>query len=70
MAAQNGEPGVNTHLTGASNSQLGNNSQPEIVCPAAAGLSSQPGETLAKTLSDINVNMGTMTSLLQTIAAR
>ena len=69
MSAENGEPGV-SHLTGASNSQPGNNSQPEIVCPAEAGLSSQPGENLAKTLSDINVNMGTMASLLKTIVAR
>ena len=69
MSAENGEPGV-SHLTGASNSQPGNNSQPEIVYPAEAGLSSQPGENLAKTLSDINVNMGTMASLLKTIVAR
>ena len=72
MSAENGESGV-SHLTGASNSQPGNNSQPEIVLPDEAGLSSQPGENLAKTLSDINVNMvnmGTMASLLQTIVAR
>ena len=69
MSAENGEPRV-SHLTGALNSQPGNNSQPEIARPAEAGLSSQPGENLAKTLSDINVNMGTMTSLLQTIVAR
>ena len=68
MSAGNGEPGV-SHLTGASNSQPGNNSQPEIVCPAEAVLSSQPGENLAKTLSDINVNMGTMASLFKTIVA-
>ena len=65
MSAENREPGV-SHQTGASNSQPGNNSQPEIIHPAEAGLSSQPGKTLA----DINVNMGTMASLLQTIEAR
>ena len=55
----------------ASVSQPGNNAQPEIVHPAEAGSSSsQPGETLAKTLLDINVNMCTMASLLQTIVAR
>ena len=59
-----------TKLSGDSNSQPGDNSQPEIVHPAEAGLSSQPGETLAKTLSDININVGTMASLLQTIVAR
>ena len=69
MSAKNGESGV-SHLTGVSNSQPGNNSQPEIFRHVKAGLSSQPGENLAKTLSDINVNMGTMTSLLQTIVAR
>ena len=69
MSAENGEPGV-SHRTGASNSQPGGNSQPEIVHPAEAGLSSKPGETLAKTLSDISVNMGTMASLSQTIVAR
>ena len=42
-----------------------------MVQPAEAGLSkSQPGGTLAKTLSDINANMGTMASLLKTIVAR
>ena len=70
MSAENGELGV-SHRTDASFSQPGNNAQPEIVRPAEAGSSSsQPGETLAKTLSDINVNMGTMASLLQTIVAR
>ena len=70
MLAENGELDV-SHRTHASVSQPGNTAQPEIVCPAEAGSSSsQPGETLAKTLSDINVNMGTMASLLQTIAAR
>ena len=70
MSAENGELGV-SHRTDASVSQPGNNAQPEIVRPAEAGSSSsQPGETLAKTLSDINVNMGTMASLLQTIVAR
>ena len=69
MSAENGEPGA-SHQTGASNSQPGDNSQPEIVRPAEAGLCSQPGETLAKTLSGININMGTMASLLQTIVAR
>ena len=65
-----GELGV-SHRTDASVSQPGNNAQPEIVHPAEAGSSgSQPGETLAKTLSDINVNMCTMASLLQTIVAR
>lgn len=60
-----------SHQTGASNSQPGGISQPEIVRPAEAGLSnSQPGETLATTLSDINANMGKMASLLQTIVAR
>ena len=60
-----------SHRTDASVSQPGNNAQPEIVHPAEAGSSgSQPGETLAKTLSDINVNMCTMASLLQTIVAR
>ena len=69
MSAENGELGV-SHRTDASVSQPGNNAQPEIVLPAEAGSSSsQPGETLAKTLSDINVNMGTMASLLQTIVA-
>ena len=70
MSAENGELGV-SHRTDASVSQPGNNAQPEIVRPAEAGSSSsQPGETLPKTLSDINVNMGTMASLLQTIVAR
>lgn len=70
MSAANGELDV-SHQTGASDSQPGNNSQREIVRPAEAGLSSsQLSETLAKTLSDINVNMGTMASLLQTIVAR
>ena len=70
MSAENGELGI-SHRTDASVSQPGNNAQPEIVRPAEAGSSSsQPGETLAKTLSDINVNMGTMASLLQTIVAR
>lgn len=70
MSAENGELGV-SHRTDASVSQPGNNAQPEIVRPAEAGSSSsQPGKTLAKTLSDINVNMGTMASLLQTIVAR
>ena len=70
MSAENGELGV-SHRTDASVSQPGNNVQPEIVRPAEAGSSSsQPGETLAKTLSDINVNMGTIASLLQTIVAR
>ena len=69
MSAENGELGV-SHRTDASVSQPGNNAQPEIVRPAEAGSSSsQPGKTLAKTLSDINVNMGTMASLLQTIVA-
>ena len=69
MPTENDEFGVN-HQTGASNSQPGDNFQPEIVHPAEIGLSSQPGETLAKTLSDIDINMGTMASLLQTIVAR
>ena len=70
MSAENGELDV-SRRTHASVSQPGNTAQPEIVCPAEAGSSSsQPGETLAKTLSDINVNMGTMASLLQTIAVR
>ena len=70
MSAENGELGV-SHRTDASVSQPGNNAQPEIVCSAEAGSSSsQPGETVAKTLLDINVNMGTMASLLQTIVAR
>ena len=70
MSAENGELGV-SHRTDASVSQPGNNAQPEIVRPAEAGSSSsQPGETLPKTLSDINVNMGTMASLLQSIVAR
>ena len=71
MSAEYREPGV-SHQTGASNSQPGDDSQrePEIVHPAEAGLSSKPGETLAKTLSDISVNMGTMASLSQTIVAR
>ena len=70
MSAENGELGV-SHRADASVSQPGNNAQPEIVRPAEAGSSSsQPGKTLAKTLSDINVNMGTMASLLQTIVAR
>ena len=70
MSAENGELGV-SHRTDASVSQPGNNAQPEIVCSAEAGSSSsQPGETLAKTLSDINVNMSTVASLLQTIVAR
>ena len=70
MSAENGELGV-SHRADASVSQPGNNAQPEIVRPAEAGSSSsQPGETLAKTLSDINVNMGTMASLLQSIVAR
>ena len=51
--------------TGASNSQAGSISQPEIVRPVEAGLSSnQPGKTLATTL-----NMGKMASLFQTIVA-
>ena len=68
MSADNGELGSNSQQT---DSQHGNNSQHEIARPAEAGSSnSQPGETLVKTLSDINVNMGTMASLLQTIVAR
>ena len=68
MSADNGELGPNSQPT---DSQHGHNSQHEITRPAEAGSSnSQPGETLAKTLSDINVNMGTMASLLQTIVAR
>ena len=63
MSAENGELGV-SHRADVSVSQPGNNAQPEIVRPAEAGSSSsQPGQTLAKTLSDINVNMGTMASL-------
>ena len=69
MSVESGEPGV-SHQTGASNSQPGDNSQPEIVHPAERSSSSQPGETLAKTLSDININMGTMASSLQMIVAR
>ena len=70
MSAENGELGV-SHRTDASVSQPSNNAPPEIFRPAEAGSSSsQPGETLAKTLSDINVNMGTMASLLQSIVAR
>jgi len=69
MSAKNGELSV-SHRTDASVRQPGN-AQPEIVRPAEAGSSSsQPGKTLAKILSDINVNMGTMASLLQTIVAR
>ena len=72
MSAENGELIIGiSHRADASVSQPGNNAQPEIVRPAEAGSSnSQPGEALAKTLSDINVNMGTMASLLQTIVAR
>ena len=69
MSAENGELGV-SHQADASVSQPGNDAQPEIVRSAEAGSSSsQPGETLVKTLSDINVNMGTMASLLQMIVA-
>ena len=68
MSADNGELAPNSQPT---DSQHGNNSQHEIARPAETGSSnSQPGETLAKTLSDINVNMGTMASLLQTIVVR
>ena len=64
MAAENG------NQPGASDSQPGNISQTEMVHPAEAGLpNSQPGGTLAKTLSDINANMVTMASLLKTIVA-
>ena len=70
MSAENGELGV-SHQTDTSVSQPGNTAQPEIVHPSEPGSSSsQPGETLAKTLPDINVNMGTMASLLQMIVAR
>ena len=63
MSAENGELGV-SHQTDTSVSQPGNTAQPEIVHPSEAGSSSsQPGETLAKTLPDINVNMGTMASI-------
>ena len=56
MSAEISELGV-SHRTDVSVSQPGNNAQPEIVRPAEAGSSSsQPGQTLAKTLSDINVN--------------
>ena len=59
------------HQIGVSDSQPGNISQPEITHPAEAGRStSQPGENLAQTLSEINVNMGIMTSLLKTIVER
>ena len=68
MSADNSELGSNSQQT---DSQDGNNSQHEIARPAEAGFSnSQPGETLAKTPSDINVNMPTMASPLQTIVAR
>ena len=67
MSAENGTLNV-SHQTGASDSQPGNTSQPEIAHPADAGAStSQTGETLAKTLSYIDLNMDTMASLLQTI---
>ena len=70
MSAENDELDV-SHQTDASDSQPGNISQPEITHPAEAGRStSQPGENLAQTLSEINVNMGTMASLLKTIVER
>ena len=70
MSAENDEFDV-SHQAGASDSQPGNISQPEITHPAEAGRStSQPGENLAQTLSEINVNMGTMASLLKTIVER
>ena len=70
MPAENDELDV-SHQTGVSDSQPGNISQPEITHPADAGRStSQPGENLAQTLSEINVNMGTMASLLKTIVER
>lgn len=71
MSVENGTLSVHNTQPGASASQPGDISQPEMVHPAEAGFSSsQPGETLAKTLSDINANMGTMASLLKTIVAR
>ena len=70
MSAENDELDV-THQTGASDSQPGNISQPDITHPAEAGRStSQPGENLAQTLSEINVNISTMACLLKTIVER
>ena len=67
MSAENDELGA-SHRTDTSVSQPGNNAQLEIFRPAEAGSSSS--QPLGKTRSDINVNMGTMASLLQTILAR
>ena len=70
MSAENNALDV-SNQTGASDSQPGNISQPEITHTAEADRStSQPGENLAQTLSEINVNMGTMASLLKTIVER
>ena len=70
MSAENDELDV-SHQTGVSDSQPGNISQPEITHTAEADRStSQPGENLAQTLSEINVNMGAMASLLKTIVER
>jgi len=67
MSAENDELDV-SHQTGVSDSQPGNISQPEITHPAEAGqCASQPGENLAQTLSEINVNMGTMAHYTPTI---
>ena len=58
MSAENDELDV-SHQTGVSDSQPGNISQPDITHPSDAGRStSQPGENLAQTLSEINVNLG------------
>ena len=67
MDTANDNPST-SHQSGASASQPGNISQPENAQLAQAGsFTSQPGENLTITLSDINVNMSTMASLLQSL---
>ena len=67
MDTANDNPST-SHQPGASASQPGNISQPENAQLAQAGpFTSQPGENLSKTLSDINVNMSAMASLLQSL---
>ena len=67
MDTANDNPST-SHQPGASASQPGDISQPENAQLAQAGsFTSQPGENLSKTLSDINMNMSAMASLLQSL---
>ena len=67
MDTANDNPST-SHQPGTSASQPGDISQPENAQLAQAGsFTSQPGENLSKTLSDINMNMSAMASLLQSL---